>query len=334
MAEQSLFWTTNNTGDGPNSGYSVTRWAELLADILNGGNSANGGVLAGVGNELAVSGTASPVAVAAGAAVVYGFVYKNSASLNLNVTTPVVGTTGGHIILRADWAAQTVRAVAVRNTDGLSSIPALTQTIGATYEIRLASFTITTGGVITLTDARGYAKYATQLDGSRLVDSSITAAKIGTSAVTNTKIQTNAVTTAKITDANVTTAKIADDAVDYTKAGTGMAQLNKRQGGSSSNWSTAGSTAYDTAAIKEQVGVTQCGVSASTNVVTFPVAFSQSPVVTLNVKELTSFTVAMLQSVSATGFTYVVYTAASLSPVSLQLASSAKDVHWRAVGPE
>lgn len=335
MAEQSLFWTTNNTGDGPSSGYSVTRWAEFLRDILNGGNSANGGVLQDVDNELSVSGAASPLAVASGAAIVNGFYYKNSASLNLAVTTPVVGTTGGHIVLRADYAAQTVRAVAVRNTDGLSAIPALTQVNGTTWEIRLASFTITTGGVITVTDARNYAKYSTELDAVRLTDGTITAAKLGTSAVTNTKIQSNAVTTAKITDANVTTAKIADDAVDYTKAGTGVAQLNKRQGGSATNWSTAGTTGYDTGAVKEQVGTAQCGVSVSSNVVTFPVAFSQPPVVVLNVRDSSGgASFAQLLSVSTTGFTYVVYVFASLSPASIQFSASAKDVMWRAVGPE
>ena len=49
---------------------------------------------------------------------------------------------------RADWAAQTVRAVVVLNTDGVADPPALTQTSGTTYEINLATFTITTEGEI------------------------------------------------------------------------------------------------------------------------------------------------------------------------------------------
>src|SRR5512139_978715 len=165
MTESSRFWNTNNIGDGPTGGFDRDAIAAWLRNIWAQGGS---GVLRGVLNELAATGTASPIAVNTGAAIVYGLYYWNTASVNLTVTTPSGGTTGLRVILRASWSAQTVRLVAVRNTDGVAAIPALTQTPGTTYEISLATGTITTGGVITLTDDRSYAIYSDSQQSDRL----------------------------------------------------------------------------------------------------------------------------------------------------------------------
>ena len=156
MPERSSIWNSTGVGDGAGTGITQQQWLEIFRDSFTSDRYSSEGVLAGVSGELKVSNSSSPLAVAAGAAYVYGFYYQNTASLNLTVTTPSVGTTGGHVVLRADWTTQTVRAVAVRNTDGTNSTPALTQTAGTTYEIRLCSFTITTGGSITVTDARDF----------------------------------------------------------------------------------------------------------------------------------------------------------------------------------
>lgn len=156
MAERSQIWNSTNVGDGASTGVTQQHWLEMFRDTFTSDRYTSEGVLAGVSGELKVTGSSSPLAVAAGAGYVYGFYYQNTASLNLTVSTPSVGTTGGHVVLRADWTAQTVRAVAVRNTDGTNSTPSLTQTAGTTYEIRLCSFTITTGGTIAVTDARDY----------------------------------------------------------------------------------------------------------------------------------------------------------------------------------
>lgn len=95
--------------------------------------------------------------MAPGAACVYGFPYESTANENVVVPTPAVGTTGHRIVLRASWAARTVRVVLLSSTDGVSAIPALTQIAGTTWEISLATLTITTAGVIALADARAYA---------------------------------------------------------------------------------------------------------------------------------------------------------------------------------
>lgn len=159
MAEKSLFWYTNgftgDTGDGA-APYTQEEF-RLFNHAWAAKNQANVGVFPGVLNELAVTGSSSPLSVDTGRAVVYGFPYWADSSVSVAVSTPSVGTTGGRVVLRANWTAQTVRAVAVLNTDGTATIPSLTQSAGSTWDMPLATFTITTGGTITLTDAREWA---------------------------------------------------------------------------------------------------------------------------------------------------------------------------------
>lgn len=160
MAESSRFWNTIEVGDG-GTGYGRDLIAGWMRSVFARGEA--GGVLRRVLNELAVSGTSSPLSVASGAAIVDGIFYENTTAKSMTVTTPSVGTTGGRVVLRADWSAQTVRAAVLMSADGTAALPALTQVSGTTYEIGLASFTITTGGAITLTDARGYITFSTYL---------------------------------------------------------------------------------------------------------------------------------------------------------------------------
>jgi hypothetical protein len=154
MAEKSLFWFTDGfdgaIGDGA---------APYTEEEFRGYNSSlfGEGVIADAGNELAVTGTATPLAVNTGRAQVSGFHYFNTASVDLTVTTPAVGTTGGRVALVADWTTATVRLAIKLNTDGNAAIPAMTQTPGTLYEITLASFTVTTAGVIAVTDTRVFA---------------------------------------------------------------------------------------------------------------------------------------------------------------------------------
>jgi len=155
MAEFSMFpWETQTgVGDGANS-YTQDQ-ANAFFRYFDVRNPANEGVVKGVLIELAVTGVASPLSVNTGAAICYGR-YWNDSAKTLAVTTPAVGTTGGRVILRATWATNTIRLVAVRNTDGNAGIPAMTQIAGTTWEISLATFSITVGGVITVTDDRTF----------------------------------------------------------------------------------------------------------------------------------------------------------------------------------
>lgn len=177
-----LPWETQTgTGDGANS-YTQDQ-ANNFFRYFDVRDPANEGVAYGVLNALAVSGTASPLSVASGAAVCYGR-YWNDAAVALAVTTPVVGTTGGRVVLRADWSANTIRLFVKMSTDGNGTIPALVQTAGTTWEISLATFTVTTGGVITVTDNRTFIKSTSKIaagdinDVAMIANALITGAKI------------------------------------------------------------------------------------------------------------------------------------------------------------
>lgn len=148
--EVSRFWTTGGAGDG-----SATYTRDQLAEAFRAmfcGDPTTQGVFSG----LAVSGVASPMTLAVGQACVYGFLYFCTVAGDVTKSTPAVNTTGFRVVLRAGWAAQTVRVTVISNTDGVAAIPAVTQTASTTWDITLATGTITTGGVITLTDARQF----------------------------------------------------------------------------------------------------------------------------------------------------------------------------------
>lgn len=217
MTEKSLLWDTNGTGDGTGTGYTETDMIQLFRSLFT--RTANmGGVVPDYLNELAVSGTSSPVAINTGAALVYGIPYWNTASVNVAIATPAVSTRVDRIVLRADWTLQTVRITRIAGTEGAGT-PAMTQSAGTTWDIPLATVSITTGGVITVTDAREWVLGTgdATIDSTKLATDAVTTAKIADSNVTTAKIADSNVTTAKIADSNVTTAKIADANVTTAK---------------------------------------------------------------------------------------------------------------------
>jgi hypothetical protein len=174
MAQKSMAWFTDGfdgaVGDGATP-YKQEEWRAKEYTFFGDGVDPNDG------GQLEVTGVASPLSMATGRAQVAGFHYWNDAALNLTVATPTTGTTGGRIVLRAQWAGAgeaTVRAAVLLSADGTAGLPALTQTVLTTYEIGIASFTITTGGVITVTDTRVTRPVIGELD-----DNSVTAAKAG-----------------------------------------------------------------------------------------------------------------------------------------------------------
>lgn len=153
MTERSMLWT-DGTGDG--GPYAQDRLDDLVR-ALAGYPSADQGVIRGYEDELEVSESSGDIVVAAGAALVDGKVYDNDGDETLTVTTPSVGTTGKRVVLRKSWSAQTVRAEIISSADGTATIPDVTQSDGVTWEISLATFTITTGGTIgSLTDDRTF----------------------------------------------------------------------------------------------------------------------------------------------------------------------------------
>ena len=254
LVESSRLWTTGGAGDGAST-YTRDNMAEMFRNMLLADFTTQG-----VLNGLAVTGTASPLTLATGSACVYGFLHFCTTSGTMAaITTPSVGTTGLHVVLRADWTAQTVRVVPVRNTDGNSATPALTQTAGTTWEIRLATGTITTGGVIALTDARAFVANPSKV-------------------FTATRVPF-VTTGGQLTDSSKLTW---DDTNNRLALNSGYAiPIRGRQGGSATNWSTTGTSNQTLTTPRFQCGSVQWtggAASSGSQSVTFPVAFSQVPI--------------------------------------------------------
>jgi hypothetical protein len=339
--ESSRFWSTGGAGDGAST-YTRDNLAEsfraaFLADATT----------QGVFNGLAVSGTSSPMTLATGSACVYGFFYHCTVAGDVTKATPSVGTTGFRVVLRAGWTAQTVRVAVVSSADGVSTIPAVTQSAGTTWEISLATGTITTGGVITLTDARTFVpsgptapatsvfgRAAATLGGVAAISTTTdnrVLARTATSVldfvqINNQMIEDDAVVAGKIADGGVSaTGELANDIVDDTKVGNRVPQFYRRQGGSATDWTSAGATTYTPTTVRMQAG--QIGTEVGGNqTVTFPVAFSAKPLVFLQVNGAAGYT-AIVSALSTTQLSFQVYNAAG-SP------AATSGVGWLAIGAE
>lgn len=161
MAQSSLGFTTDGTGDGTATGYTSAQFQAYMRSLwIDDGDLDEQGVIYGQGNGLEVTVTGAGASqVDTGSALVYGIWYENTAAVAVAHTTPLIDTTGWRIVLRASWAAGTVRVTLVESADGVAAIPALTQVAGTTWDIPLAQGTITVGDVVTIaSDDRKYIK--------------------------------------------------------------------------------------------------------------------------------------------------------------------------------
>lgn len=189
MTEFSGLWTTGGAGDGAST-YTRANLSDFFKVL--GACMDNEGVAPAYLNALAGSANgANSARIATGGALVDGIIYTNSANVDTAIPSAVGGgnTRIDRLVLRADWAAQTVRVTRIAGTDaGSPTAPSITQTPGTTYDILLCQVLVNTSGVVTITDERTFAKPGT-----------------------------NAIVTAAITDLAVTTDKIAADAVTLAK---------------------------------------------------------------------------------------------------------------------
>lgn len=152
MAEYSQPWDGTDIGDAlARAPYADDEWDDMYEDML--GSITNIGILLGVGGELIVSGIASPLDIAAGAAFVKGKFYKNTAATTIVVPNPAAAVRIDNIVLRTTWAAKTIRLTRVAGVEG-GGAPALVQVDGTTWDLPLAEASITVPGVITVTDTR------------------------------------------------------------------------------------------------------------------------------------------------------------------------------------
>jgi hypothetical protein len=147
MAEYGLFFTTNGIGDGvPYTSAQHFAWLQ---------STFGDGVCTGRGFELRAEVSGGNVIIKSGAAYSGGAFYENTSDITVTIPTPSIGTTGHHIVLRKSETAQTVRVALLSSSDGVASIPTVTQDAN-TWEFSLYTLTKTTAGVVTLTLTRRF----------------------------------------------------------------------------------------------------------------------------------------------------------------------------------
>lgn len=153
MSENSRPWNGITTGDaGP---YSDADWQELYRYIIGwGGNRANNGVflMSGVEPDDGLKVTEQAIAAAGitvltGAALIQGIAYFSDANENLTIAANASGNARiDTIILRADYALQTVRLAVLQGTPAASPVaPTLTQTPSVMWEIPIADIAVANG---------------------------------------------------------------------------------------------------------------------------------------------------------------------------------------------
>jgi len=158
MTERSRFWDGTATGDATIAPYDAgTEFAQVLMSIsqANGIPTDRSYVFTDELNELVPTGAASPVSIGTGRALVYGNWYENDSAVSVVIPTPAASTRIDRIVARKGWAAQTVRITRIAGTEG-GGAPAITQTAGTTWDMPICQASITTGGVITITDERDF----------------------------------------------------------------------------------------------------------------------------------------------------------------------------------
>jgi hypothetical protein len=164
----------------------------------------------------------------------------------------------------------------------------------------------------------------------------ITAGAYATGSIINTDIANTAVGWAQLADSAVTAAKIADggvyagkyaaDSITITDIGAQVPGFLGRQGGSATDWYFPGTTNYSAGVnIRVQVGSKTIGVSGSAGV-TFPVPFSNPPMVLLTVLDDNSG--AMPTSGDPTASAVTIYRWSATNTLEGGV------VMWAAIGPE
>jgi len=153
MAETSRFWDGIAVGDAATAPYSSDEYARVQRDLIRASEADSGPLLnTGVAPDLgltvrATTPASASVEVTAGSAIVRGTWYNSSATETLAIGPNASGNPRiDTIILRKDYAAQTIRLVVLPGAPAVApSVPALTQTDGVTWEIPLADIAVANG---------------------------------------------------------------------------------------------------------------------------------------------------------------------------------------------
>jgi len=275
--------------------YLSDEWARLFRVLFTGDAQASQGVLKGVWNELAVTHPAAlNLSIATGVGICNGHVYFNDTSaVSITVTGGVNRSDALCMVENNTNAALPVGPATNYNTVGDVNIPPYSARLAVVKNIG-ANFVQTT------------ALYMVQL----------------------ATFTTGAANITNLTDARnycEFATDIPDDSVDDTKVGDRVPQFYRRQGGSASAWATPGSTTYTPAAVRMQAGAIALTAITNPVTVTFPVAFSNTPLPFVSVLD-NGFPDVILNTtaVSATQMTISAQTDINMDTICV----------WLAIGPE
>lgn len=182
MTEYSWYWADNAVGDGILSPYDNDEFSDIWRKLFTLDRTSQG-VIEDYEDVLAVTNPAgTTIRVASGAALVDGKFYENDDNDDTALVAPTVATRIDRVVLRKDWAAQTVRIAFLTGVEG-GGVPALTQNDGVLWEIPLAQISITTVPAITITDEREFCRTPLAQEGTSAFVSIETLTGDGTSAV-------------------------------------------------------------------------------------------------------------------------------------------------------
>lgn len=128
-------------------------------------------------------------------------------------------------------------------------------------------------------------------------------------------IDTNAIALGAITYSRLDANCVYDDNIGYR-----VPMFTRRQGGSSTSWTTQGTTSYTPTTVKMQGGSRSCAANVDTTI-TFPQAFAYAPLVLISFSNRSSWFA--VWSISSTQFT-----------INNEFASEAHEIDWLAIGQE
>lgn len=157
MAQTSYLHDGTATGDAAQAPYNAAEWA-LWWSSIHVMDRTKQGVLPTLNptydENLATRVVVTDVEVDPGIAMVDGTLYFNSAAIALTLAAVGAGTNYYTVVLRKDYAAQTVRAILLGPVNG-GPRPAVTQT-ALVWEIEIAEVQQTNADVVTVTDLRAF----------------------------------------------------------------------------------------------------------------------------------------------------------------------------------
>ena len=165
MVETSMPWNGTTIGDATTAPYDAPdEFAQLVRAWTRSNEMPNrGGIFQSIGTELvpAVVGAVSPVNVGTGEALCHGTFYSNSAV----VAVPIPNSVASRydlIVIRKDWALQTVRITRIAGVEG-GIAPAIVQIAGTTWDIPICTVRIQVAALTITADDRQYFPYQVPL---------------------------------------------------------------------------------------------------------------------------------------------------------------------------